>query len=373
MVLGKKWVNGKEMRRGYTTGSCAAAAAKGAVQMLFSQKSLDRVGIMTLAGIPLDLQLYNILIEPDKACCSIQKDAGDDPDVTHGIHIFAQAKKTPSGIDLKGGKGVGLVTKPGLVVKVGNPAINPGAKKMIIQEVEKVLPKDAGVEITFFIPDGEAIAQKTFNPRLGIMGGLSILGTTGIVEPMSEEAWKESLRLELKVLREQGQKKFIMVFGNYGENYAKNHLQLWNIPLVKFSNYVGYGLKAAADLGFEEILLLGDIGKLIKVAAGIFNTHSHVADARMEIVAAYAASLGASKEIIKEILALNTTVAAIELLEKENLMDIFPVLARRVSERAMQHINDSVLIGTVLFTNSDKRLLAIDENGKKMLERYKNE
>lgn len=367
--LGCRLINGRAMKRGYTTGSCAAAAAKAAVHLLFNGSVLDTVEINTPAGLRLKLPVLNPQFSGTEALCSIKKDAGDDPDITNGILITAKARPYAQGIVLKGGKGVGIVTRPGLPVPIGEPAINPGPRRMIESEVKSILPAESGVEITFIIPKGEELAQRTFNPRLGIMGGLSILGTTGIVEPMSEEAWKESLRLELSVLCGEGKDEVILVPGNYGESFAQETLKIINRPIVKMSNFVGYAVQAAASLGFKKILIVGDMGKLIKVSAGIFNTHSREADARMEIIAAYAGILGANSFILEQILELNTTLAAMELLEKEGITGLYPLVAGRVSQRVRELIHGRALVGTVLFSNS-KGLLCIDQVGKELMEMF---
>jgi len=369
--LGSKLVQGKEMRRGYTTGSCAAAAAKAAVVMLFSRQIIGTVTIMTPAGIMLELEVQDVHFSEEVVSCAIRKDAGDDPDITDGIRIYAQAKLGYQGIVIRGGQGIGVVTKPGLPVEVAEPAINPIPRKMILAEVGQVLPPDQGVEVTISIPGGEELARKTFNPRLGIVGGLSILGTTGIVEPMSAEAWQESIRLELKVLVAQGHRHVILVPGNYGEKFAQQELKLQSLPLVKMSNYVGYTIEACVNLGFTEVLLVGDLGKFIKVAAGIFNTHSHVADARMEISAAYAAALGASQATVKQILTMTTTGAVLGLLNSEQLGEAFcQEVARRVTERVSQLTHQELKVGTVIFANT-QGLLAVDKEGQELIERYR--
>jgi len=369
--LGSRLVCGKEMRRGYTTGSCAAAAAKAAVAMLFSAQIPERVSIMTPAGIALDLQVEDAQLSLGSASCAIRKDAGDDPDLTNGLKIYAEVRPGAEGIEIYGGPGVGTVTRAGLAVAVGQPAINPVPRRMILDEVRQVLPSGAGVQITISIPGGAEVACRTFNPRLGISGGLSILGTTGIVEPMSAEAWQESIRLELQVLSAQGRQRVILVPGNYGEHFVRDRLRLAAVPVVKMSNYVGYTLEACVHLGFQEILLVGDLGKLIKVAGGIFNTHSQVADARLEISAAIAALLGAAQPVIQELLSLPTTGAVLDLLERERLREPFcREAAQRVTERALQHLRHRAALGTVLFANN-KGLLAVDSRGEELLERFR--
>lgn len=376
MNLGSRWVNGRKMRRGYTTGSCAAAASKAAVSLLFGSPDLAAadvaaVEIATPAGIVLSLPITAIERKEQVVSCAVKKDAGDDPDITNGLLIWASARKIPEGIKIRGGQGVGIVRLPGLAVQPGEPAINPVPLRMITEEVQKVLPAGEGVEITISIPGGEEIALKTFNPRLGIEGGLSVIGTSGLVEPMSEEAWQESLRLELEQLAARGINRVILVPGNYGYDFACAELGLKGKPLVKFSNYAGFILKTAAALGFQEILLVSDLGKLVKVAAGIFHTHSSVADARMEIMAAYAGALGAGQELIRRVLEMNTTGAALEVIEKAGISGLPQMVAERAAQKAAEHIHNRAALGTVVF--SGKKLLAMSAEGKKLVESWRNE
>ena len=373
MDLGSVMKNGKKLRRGYTTGSCAAAAAKAATQMLYTGENLNRININTPSGIVLNLPVVNIeIINENTVKCSIQKDSGDDPDITNGIEIFATARMIEDGITLKGGVGVGVVTLAGLSVTVGQPAINPVPRKMIIESVKEALPEGKGVEITISTPKGEEIARKTFNPKLGIKGGISILGTTGIVEPMSEEALKESLKIELKILKEKGHNKIIFTPGNYGKKFVKDTLDCKEVPLIKISNFVGFMLNEAVNLKFEKILLVGDIGKFIKIAAGIFHTHSKVADARTEIMAAYAAMFGANQSLVKQIVDMNTTAAVIDVLTQNNINvnDMYVFIANRITKKASEHIHGEVEIETMLFSN-EIGLLAQSENAEEMLAELK--
>jgi cobalt-precorrin-5B (C1)-methyltransferase len=263
-----------------------------------------------------------------------------------------------------------VVTKPGLPVAVGEAAINPVPRRMIFQAVTEVLPPGQGVDITVYIPGGQELASRTFNPRLGIIGGLSILGTTGIVEPMSDQAWQESIRLELSMLAARGETGVILVPGNYGRAFVYDLLKLVAPPLVKMSNFVGYTLQAAVHFGFKELLLVGDLGKLIKVAAGIFHTHSQVADARMEIAAAYAAALGAGRSTVQSILELNTTGAVLDLLEKEGLKDDFcRLVVSMAGLKASLCAGQGVRTGVVLYA-STRGLLAVDDAGRELMERF---
>ena len=362
------YANGKQMRRGYTTGSCAAAAAKAAVLMLFGAEKPDKVSINTPKGIELTLDVYNICQNSDGVSCSVQKDSGDDPDITNGIHVFAAVKAIDKqGIEIDAGEGVGMVTKPGLQVTVGKPAINPVPMKMIIREIEQVLPKGKGVKVVISIPEGTELAKKTLNPRLGIIGGLSILGTTGIVEPMSEEAFKDSLAVELKMALLNDNETIVLVPGNHGMDICRDKLSIPVERIIKMSNFVGFMLDKCREYGVKKVLMVGHIGKLLKVSAGIFHTHSRVADARFEIFAANACLLGASSEMIRKMEKSVTTEEMVEILDQLNSGDIYGLFAEKISRRSEQHVFGELTVGTVLFS-FNIGILGMDNNAKIILE-----
>lgn len=337
---------GKKLRYGYTTGSCAAAASKAATYMLFTGEKIDTVEIDTPKGWHLILDVLDVTSGEGWVKCGIRKDGGDDPDATHGLIIYSKVElKEGEGIDVYGGEGVGVVTKPGLPVNPGKPAINPVPMSMILNEVKKVLPEGKGVKITISVPGGEKVALKTFNPRLGIVGGISILGTSGIVEPMSEEALKSSLELELSILSAEGHKKVVFAPGNYGKDYAMKE-GLEERLIISYGNFLGFMLEKAVEYGFTHVVLAGHIGKLVKVAAGIFNTHSHVADARAEIMAAYVAHFGADKKTVDKVLDSNTTEEALDIIEKAgvNIKDFSQFIADRVYMKCKQYVYDKLNI-----------------------------
>ncbi len=346
-----KWTEkkGKKLRYGYTTGSCAAAVAKAAVISLITQDKTAEVSIETPYGWVLQLEVHGSDVNKDEASCYVIKDSGDDPDITNGIHIYGKAQWIDAGIKIKAGQGIGVVTKKGLSVPIGEPAINPVPMEMIKKEVRAVLPKDKGVVITLWVPEGEAIAKKTFNPRLGIQGGISIIGTTGIVEPMSQEALKDSLRLEMKILKEQGCKAIIFTPGNYGVNYLKDQKVCLD-SMVKISNFVGDCLDDAVALAFEKILIVGHCGKLTKLAAGVFQTHSQYGDGRLETIAAYGALAGISKDEIERILCANTTDEAIEILGK-NRFFVFEKIAERAKHNCQLRTQGKINIEVIIFSN----------------------
>lgn len=367
--------NNKKMRFGYTTGSCAAAAAKGAAEMLLSGKEIGMVELMTPKGILLHLQLEEIEQNEKGVSCAVRKDAGDDPDTTNGILIFASVRKTDSGIIVDGGKGVGRVQKAGLQQKIGEAAINPVPKSMILKAVEEVTDRydyEGGLEIIISVPQGEEIAKKTFNPRLGIEGGISILGTTGIVEPMSEKALVESIRVEMQQHFAQGEEYLIITPGNYGAEYLKNHIDIPYQKNIKCSNYVGETIDMAINMGVKGILFVSHIGKFVKVAGGIMNTHSHSADSRMEILSSNAIRAGASLACAKTILDCNTTDEALEALEKEHLLE--PTM-KIIMEKIQYYLNhrsyEQIQLGAILFSNV-QGYLGQTESAAELIEKLSN-
>ena len=347
----------KKMRCGYTTGSCAAAACKGATEILLSGQKRETVSLMTPKGILLTLQLKDIHTEPDKVTCAIQKDAGDDPDTTNGILVYATVQKTKTpGILLDGGIGVGRVTKAGLSQKIGEAAINPVPKAMILREATETAEKydyEGGLKIIISVPEGVEIGKKTFNPRLGITGGISILGTSGIVEPMSEAALIQSIHVEMKQHFSQGEEYILATPGNYGADYLREHMDLPYERNIKCSNYVGETIDMAIDMGVKGILFISHIGKFIKVAAGIMNTHSHCADARMEVLASNAIRAGAPLECAKEILNASTTDEALDIL---NRYQITQQTMKEILDRIQFYLNhrsyEQILLGAVIFSNT---------------------
>ena len=353
--------NQKKLRFGYTTGSCAAGAARGAARLLLGEDEISEVELMTPKGILLHLEILDRKRSENAASCAVRKDAGDDPDTTNGILVYAKVEKFLIRSDMEdrividGGIGVGRVTKPGLSQKVGEAAINPVPRAMILQAVEEIADQyhyEGGLKVTISVPEGEKIARKTFNPRLGIVGGISILGTSGIVEPMSEKALIDSIRVEMTQHAAMGEQYMLVTPGNYGADYLREHMELPFEKNIKCSNYVGETIDMAVDMGVKGILFISHIGKFVKVAAGIMNPHSHSADARMEVLCSNAIRAGGDLACARSILQCNTTDEALRVLDenhilKETMKEITDRIQFYLDHRSYQQI----LLGAVIFSN----------------------
>lgn len=328
------------LRNGYTTGACAAAAAGAAVTLLLNGKKQEEAEIILPGGEALTLPIGALYIEKGQAVCGIRKDSGDDPDITNGVMVYAAAEKTESeGIEIRGGIGVGRVTKRGLAIPVGRAAINPGPLTMIEKEVRKVMDENGyadGIQITVSIPEGVRLAAKTFNPRLGIEGGLSVLGTSGIVRPMSEQALLESIRLEMNVVHESGKTRIALTPGNYGETFLTKTLHVDKAYIAQCSNFVYDALSFAERIGFSKVLLCGHIGKFVKLAGGMTNLHSKYGDCRMELLAAFAAAEGANRPVVLNVLNSVTTDEALNCIEAASLLE---QTMARMTDRIGFHIN----------------------------------
>lgn len=367
--------NNKRLRCGYTTGTCAAAAAKAAAFMLFLQKDIHETELILPEGTKLNLLVEEITREPELVRCAVRKDGGDDPDATHGLLIFASVKKgRKDGVEITGGRGVGTVTKKGLWQKVGEAAINRVPREMITRAVEEVceeLEQPCRISVEISAPGGEEIALKTFNPRLGIEGGISILGTSGIVVPMSEEALIASIRLEMETKRAAGSEYLLITPGNYGGDFLRDGMKINTQDSMKCSNYVGETLDIAAELGFRGVLFVAHIGKFVKVSGGIMNTHSRAADCRAELMAAQAARAGADMETVRRILDTITTEEALDVLKEKNLVSqTMKVMLPRIRYYLQHRCGKALQTEAVIFSNQHG-YLGETEGAAELLDKFR--
>jgi cobalt-precorrin-5B (C1)-methyltransferase len=362
-------VNGRLLRRGYTTGTCAAAAAGAAAWMLLYQSPCRKWRFTTPKGIELTLDIVDTFFSLHTASCAVRKDSGDDPDVTNGILVYAQVCKiSKAGIFIEGGKGVGRVTKPGLDQRVGEAAINSGPRSMIKGECQSVCDDwgyKEGLLVTISIPGGEDLAARTFNPRVGIMGGISVLGTSGIVEPMSEKAYADTIRVELNQIRstdKNHKKGVIFTIGNFGETFVRDTLGLSMDTQVKCSNFIGEALASASELNFKRILLVGHIGKLVKLGIGILNTHSSHGDGRIETLICCALEAGASLALLQDIRECISTDAVLDILRRGSVFQqAMHILGKRIDATLRRRLPPEMEIAFICF---DKKLSQQDRCGE---------
>lgn len=352
------YVDGKKLKRGYTTGTCATAATVAALSMILNQEIEEKVTVQTASGVSVTMEVHDPSFEGEKATAAIQKDGGDDADATHGLLIYSTVTLLPdqTEIEIDGGKGVGRVTEKGLANPVGMAAINPTPRRMIEEHVRKLIGPNCGARVLIFVPQGEEIAKLTYNSRLGILGGISILGTTGIVNPMSEDAWKAAITVELNMLYNNGHRSVILAPGNYGEAFATDHLGIPKAHIVNMSNFVGHVLKEVQRIGFTKVLMVGHMGKLVKVASGTMSTHSKDSDGRIETLVANLALMGAPLEMLQKVAACITTEAAAVFVKEYGYEGLYQVLADKIKakcERLLKYRKPPVTVDVVLFGSED--------------------
>lgn len=360
----------KKLRSGYTTGACAAAGVKAAL-LYEAGMPWQRIQLTALDGTKLTIPVKDVRRQADGICAEVVKFSGDDPDITNGVSVFTTVthQEGAEAMVFRAGKGIGTVTKPGLSVPVGEPSINPGPRELMRRAARELLGTSDGLIVTISIPAGVELAGKTLNPVLGVEGGISVIGTTGVLRPMSEEGFKNSLVPQIDVAKAAGYKDLIFVPGKIGENLAK----AWGLPpeaMAQTSNFIGFMLEAAAERKIPRVLLFGHIGKLVKVAAGIFYTHNRIADARLETIAAYAAAAGLDAEGTKGILQSNTTEDALTILQQAGLeQKVCMALAERAGQRAKRYVFGRMDVGVVMVTLQG-RLLGLNETAKKIGAEY---
>jgi len=361
--------NQKHLRCGITTGTCAAAAAKAAAALLLLRQKYQNVSIHTPKGIDISVPVFLSMDTEEKAVFMVKKDSGDDPDVTNHAEIYVSVERFPEdrecrkeyfsddrfpNLILDGGVGVGRVQRGGMEQEPGQAAINITPREMIFQAVSEICglaEYHAKLFILVEVPQGEELAKRTFNPRLGIAGGISILGTSGILEPMSEKAIIDTIEAEIRQLSSLGSKDLLITPGNYGQKYISEYLHLNLEQSVKCSNYIGDALDLAAAYGIKNVLLVGNIGKLVKLAAGIMNTHSKTADGRCEILAVHAILCGASPELVPEIMQCINTEEILQILEVNGLKEqVCKSLCKKIDWHVSHRAGGKLNCGVILFS-----------------------
>lgn len=356
--------NGKRLRCGFTTGSCAAAAAKAAAMLLLEGRAPDRVDLPVPAGGTVPIPVDEAVSGAGCAKCCVHKDSGDDPDITNGTAVWAEVSfGDRPGIDIDGGEGVGRVTLPGLDQPVGNAAINSVPRRMIreaVEEVQEHAGHEGGLRVVISIPAGAELAKKTFNPRLGIVGGLSVLGTSGVVEPMSEQALVDSIKVEARMRRALGRETILFTPGNYGRDFLQAQTEIPDKAIIRCSNFIGDLLDCAVELGFSKILLVGHLGKLVKLAGNMFNTHSRYGDCRMDILTAHAAMQGVDAQTAGEMMRSATVDHALDVLEpagklEATLRSVLAGIERNLEART------GLRVPAALFTNVRGLLLQSED------------
>ena len=371
----------KLLRCGYTTGTCAALGAAGAARLLLTGRTPETVALRTPKGIVVEVEPIFCRLSGEGAECAIRKDGGDDVDVTTGLPVIASVALRPElagEVRIHGGEGVGRVTKPGLDQPVGEAAINHVPRAMIKEALEKEAESAGyagGFDVTISIEGGAETAKRTFNPHMGVEGGLSVLGTSGIVEPMSQQAIIDTIQLEMgqEALRAVSPRRLILAPGNYGLDYLHEKMPaLRNIPVVKTSNFIGDTMDMAAASHFEEVVLVGHIGKLVKLAGGVMNTHSRTADCRTELLCAHAALCGASRDVCAALMNAATTDACMEILDEAEMRE--PVLSSLL-DAIQLHLDrraaGAFRVGAVLFSNQYGPL-GRTRTAKELLDEWKN-
>lgn len=373
-------MSGKKMLRcGYTTGTCATLATKACAIIHFTGEKINSVKVTTPNGIDVIADVLDISIQNNKISCAIKKDAGDDIDVTDGMLIYSTLEFIPDkDIIITGGTGIGFVTKKGLNQPVGEYAINSTPRKTIHDELfnlSEFYNYNGGFKVTISAPNGLEIAKKTFNSNLGIINGISIIGTTGIVEPQSLQALVDTIKVEVNMHNHNNHKRLILTFGNYSHDFisSNNFDILLDYEQIKISNFVGDTLDLLYQTNIEEIILVGHIGKVVKLAGGIMNTHSKFGDCRVEIFSSYAAYFGASTSIIKELMHSATTDACIDILDDINLREnVIDLIIDNASKHMNKRVDNKLKIGIITFSNIHG-LLKVSDDANYLLSHWKGE
>ena len=344
----------QKLRTGFTTGTCATAAARAALVSIITKNKVDSIQVSLPKEKKITIKIVSCRFDQNSARCSVIKDGGDDPDVTHGAEIVVDLQITPNTgqIEIDGGEGVGRVTKPGLGLDVGAAAINPTPKKMITQNLTdagKEILKKNGIKAIISVPKGKEIAPKTDNPRLGIMGGISILGTTGIVVPYSTASFAASIRQSLDVTIAMKDNTVVLTTGGRSEDFARKEITLPDHCFVQMGDFSGYTIQQCAKKSIKKAYVAGFIGKLTKIAMGVKQTHVKGSKVDMDFLADIAQKCNTSKETIDEIKKANTARHVQEIIVKNKVEGFFDAICKEVYDQMRAHSENKVEIQVILF------------------------
>jgi len=344
----------KKLRTGYTTGSCATASSKAGILSIINQKKIEKIDILLPKGSDLEIKINSCEFTKDSAKCSVIKDGGDDPDVTHGAEIFVDVQLTNNigEIDIDGGEGVGRVTKPGLGLEIGSAAINPTPKKMIVENVREVgeeLLKKNGVSIKVSVPKGKELGPKTDNPRIGIMGGISILGTSGIVIPYSTASFAAAIRQQISVVNTMNDDNVVLTTGGRSEDYARKIIELPDHSFIQMGDFSGYTIKQCAKQGLKKAYVAGFIGKLAKIAAGVKQTHVKGGKVDMKFLSELAKRCDANPDTIAKILGANTARNVQEIIMEDKVEGFFDEITKETYNQMRQHSEEKIPVEVILF------------------------
>jgi len=344
----------KKLRTGYTTGSCATASSKAGILSIINQKKIEKIDILLPKGSDLEIKINSCEFTKDSAKCSVIKDGGDDPDVTHGAEIFVDVQLTNNigEIDIDGGEGVGRVTKPGLGLEIGSAAINPTPKKMIVENVREVgeeLLKKNGVSIKVSVPKGKELGPKTDNPRIGIMGGISILGTSGIVIPYSTASFAAAIRQQISVVNTMNDDNVVLTTGGRSEDYARKIIELPDHSFIQMGDFSGYTIKQCAKQGLKKAYVAGFIGKLAKMAAGVKQTHVKGGKVDMKFLSELAKKCDANSDTVTKILGANTARNVQEIIMEDKVEGFFDEVTKETYNQMRQHSEEKIPVEVILF------------------------
>ena len=344
----------KKLRTGYTTGSCATASSKAGILSIINQKKIEKIDILLPKGSDLEIKINSCEFTKDSAKCSVIKDGGDDPDVTHGAEIFVDVQLTNNigEIDIDGGEGVGRVTKPGLGLEIGSAAINPTPKKMIVEnvrEVGKELLEKNGVSIKVSVPKGKELGPKTDNPRIGIMNGISILGTSGIVIPYSTASFAAAIRQQISVVNTMNDDNVVLTTGGRSEDYAREIIDLPDHSFIQMGDFSGYTIKQCAKQGLKKAYVAGFIGKLAKMAAGVKQTHVKGGKVDMKFLSELAKRCDANSDTIAKILGANTARNVQEIIMEDKVEGFFDEVTKETYNQMRQHSEEKIPVEVILF------------------------